>query len=116
MGRRVIALAAQDSDFRIVSGIDHAENPLLDQDVGAIAGIDPVDVPLQSQWLCHADVVIDFSLPTAVGECVANCVERKIPLVVATTGLSEALSKRHLLNQPELELCQEMSMRSCEGK
>ncbi|MGB0595189.1 MAG: 4-hydroxy-tetrahydrodipicolinate reductase [Rubripirellula sp.] len=90
MGRRVIALAAQDSDFRIVSGIDHAANPLLDQDVGAIAGVDPLDVPLQSQWLSHADVVIDFSLPTAVDACVAKCVESEMPLVVATTGLSEA--------------------------
>jgi 4-hydroxy-tetrahydrodipicolinate reductase len=90
MGRRVIALAAQDPDFRIVAAIDHAGNPLLDQDVGALAGVDPVDVPLSSEWLSHADVVVDFSIPAAVGACIDNCVEKQTPLVVATTGLSEA--------------------------
>ncbi|MEM1069631.1 MAG: 4-hydroxy-tetrahydrodipicolinate reductase [Planctomycetota bacterium] len=89
MGRRVVAIAAEDPDFQIVSAIDHSENPLIGQDAGAIAGMDPIDVLLSSDWQCEPQVVIDFSLPTAVDDCVANCTERKIPLVVATTGLSE---------------------------
>lgn len=90
MGRRVVALAAADSDFQVVAAVDHAENPLLGQDAGSIAGVPAIDVPLASDWPSAAGVVIDFSLPTAVDACVAKCVSSKIPLVVATTGLTDA--------------------------
>jgi 4-hydroxy-tetrahydrodipicolinate reductase len=88
MGRRVIALAAEDPNFQIIAAIDHADHPLLGQDAGTLAGVAAIDVPLASQWPATADVVVDFSLPAAIDDCVANCVAAKIPLVVATTGLS----------------------------
>ena len=87
MGRRVVALASEDSAFRITAAIDHTGNSLIGQDAGAIAGTPPIEIPLGDQWPDHADAVIDFSLPTAVDSCVAHALERKIPLVVATTGL-----------------------------
>jgi 4-hydroxy-tetrahydrodipicolinate reductase len=90
MGRRVIALAAEDQAFEITAAIDCEGNSLLGQDAGAIAGIPPIGVPLSSDWPQTADVVIDFSLPQALDTCVAKCAAAKIPLVVATTGLSEA--------------------------
>lgn len=89
MGRRVIALAAEETDIEITCAIDHADNPLIGQDAGLVAGITALNVHLSSQWPGFANVVIDFSLPTAVDGCIANCVAQKIPLVVATTGLSE---------------------------
>ena len=89
MGRRVVALAAEDTDLEITAAIDHADNALLGQDAGLVAGIAALNVHLASDWPRFANVVIDFSLPTAVDGCVANCVAQKIPLVVATTGLSE---------------------------
>lgn len=90
MGRRVIALAAEDPAFQITSAIEHEGNALLGQDAGAIAGISPLGVPLASDWPGTVDVVIDFSLPTAVDACVSKCLSSKKPLVVATTGLNEA--------------------------
>ncbi len=93
MGRRVIALAAEDTDFEIIAAIDHADNPLLGQDAGLVAGISAIDVLLSSEWPHFAGVVIDFSLPAAVDACVANCVAAKLPLVVATTGLTELQKK-----------------------
>jgi len=89
MGRRVVALAADDTDFQITSAIEHADNALLGQDAGLLAGIPAVGVELSDQWPAFADVVIDFSLPAAVDAVVANCVAAKIPLVMATTGLSD---------------------------
>ncbi|MDE0863440.1 MAG: 4-hydroxy-tetrahydrodipicolinate reductase [Rubripirellula sp.] len=89
MGRRVVALAADDAKFQLTAAIDHHSNPLLGQDAGLLAGVAAVDVPLSSEWPEAAEAVIDFSLPTAVDDCVRASVERKFPLVVATTGLSE---------------------------
>jgi 4-hydroxy-tetrahydrodipicolinate reductase len=90
MGRRVIALAAEDPSFQITAAIEHEGNSLLGQDAGAIAGISPLGVPLASDWPGTVDVVIDFSLPAALDQCVAQCLASKKPLVVATTGLNEA--------------------------
>lgn len=88
MGRRVIALASENPSFQVVAGIENDKCPLLGQDAGAVAGFAPIEVPLSDQWPEAIDVVVDFSLPTAVDGCLATCVERKIPLVMATTGLS----------------------------
>jgi len=91
MGRRVVALASEDNSLQIVSAIDHESNPRIGQDAGVIAGFAPIGVNLTSAWPEEdVDVVIDFSLPEAIDRCIENCVEATLPLVVATTGLSEA--------------------------
>lgn len=89
MGRRVVALAAEDNSFQVTAAIDHADNPLIGQDCGAIAGINPLEVLLSPDWPSDLNAVVDFSLPTAIDGCVANCVSNNVPLVVATTGLSD---------------------------
>jgi 4-hydroxy-tetrahydrodipicolinate reductase len=87
MGRRVIALACEDPGFDVVGAVENAKCPLLGQDAGAVAGFAPISVTLSERWPDGAQTVIDFSLPSAVLNCVQACVERGIPLVVATTGL-----------------------------
>ena len=90
MGRRVVALAADDANFQLIAAIDHQSNPLIGQDVGLLAGIAATDVSLCSDWPEAAEAVIDFSLPTAVDACVQEAVQRNFPLVVATTGLTDS--------------------------
>lgn len=90
MGRRVTALAANDPDIEIVAAIEHADNDVLGTDAGLLAGIPAIDIRLSHQWPNFADAVIDFSLPAAADACLANCLAAKIPLVMATTGLSES--------------------------
>lgn len=90
MGQRVVALAADDPDFRIIAAIDHHEHRALGQDAGVVAGTTLLDVLLSGDWPKSAGVVIDFSLPTAVDACIDNCVTANIPLVMATTGLSDS--------------------------
>ncbi|MGB7346379.1 MAG: 4-hydroxy-tetrahydrodipicolinate reductase [Pirellulaceae bacterium] len=90
MGRRVVALAAADSDFQITAAIDHADNLHLGEDAGSLAGIAPINLPLVSEWPKTIDAVIDFSLPEAIDDCIAKCLFAEVPLVVATTGLSES--------------------------
>lgn len=93
MGRRVVALACEDSSIEIIAGVEYEGNPLIGTDVAALAGLAPRGLALQSQWPAWiADggpgrAVIDFSLPTAVDSCVQQCVRAAVPLVVATTGL-----------------------------
>jgi len=95
MGRRVVAIASEDRNVKLVGGIESSSHPLIGNDIGTIAGISAVGVLLSSSWPVGIGAVIDFSLPIAVPSCVAACLKSKTPLVVATTGLED--EQKHLL-------------------
>ncbi len=80
MGQVVSGLVAADADAQVAAGIDvsnHIQNPY------------PV---FQSLADCdvEADVVIDFSFAGAVDALVDTCAAKGLPVIVCTTGLSEA--------------------------
>lgn len=94
MGKRLIALGAADDDLQITAAIDNVSHPALGQDAGTLAGVATVDVELTSAWPTDVEVAIDFSVPQACSAAIKHCVEAKIPVVVATTGLtSEQMSE-----------------------
>ena len=79
MGRAITTLAKEDAEVEIVAGVDAYtevanEYPVFDS-------IEKCDV--------EADVVIDFSNAKAVDGLLDYCVEKQIPVVLCTTGLSE---------------------------
>jgi 4-hydroxy-tetrahydrodipicolinate reductase len=88
MGQRLIALAAIDRDLELVAALDSANHPRLGEDAGMLAGAGRLDVPLAASLDEPAQAVIDFSVPEAVDRILGICLEKKIPLVTATTGLS----------------------------
>jgi 4-hydroxy-tetrahydrodipicolinate reductase len=90
MGQRLVALAAAEPELSVVAAIDVAGHPRLGEDAGVIAGVKAIGVPLSTSLDVPADVVIDFSLPAGAEKIVELCRQRRIPLVVATTGFSEA--------------------------
>jgi 4-hydroxy-tetrahydrodipicolinate reductase len=91
MGQRVIAGAlAEPSRWRLAAAIERTGHPRCGIDAGGLAGCAAAGVTVADTWDCPADVVIDFSLPEAVPGIVATCVAKRVPLVVATTGLTTA--------------------------
>jgi 4-hydroxy-tetrahydrodipicolinate reductase len=90
MGQRLVAIAAADAALKLVAALDRADHPRLGEDVGSVAGLAPIGVPLSATLDVPADVVIDFSTAAAVDGIMATCLEKAIPLVVATTGIEEA--------------------------
>jgi 4-hydroxy-tetrahydrodipicolinate reductase len=88
MGQRLIALAAIDRDLELVAALDSANHPRLGEDAGLLSGAGRLDVPLAAMLDEPAQAVIDFSVPEAVDRILGICLEKKIPLVTATTGLS----------------------------
>ena len=90
MGRRLIALGAVDPQLKIVAAIDSPTHPEIGKDVGVLAGGGELGVVLaDSLGNIQPDVVVDFSVPVAAETVTEICVSRQIPLVMATTGLSE---------------------------
>lgn len=89
MGRRLVALAAQDDRLTLASAIEHAGHADLGTDAGQLAGTGDLGFALADalgETVC--DVLIDFSLPQGFRRALADCVQRKLPIVVGTTGLT----------------------------
>jgi 4-hydroxy-tetrahydrodipicolinate reductase len=94
MGRRVLALAAEDPSLRVVAAIGRPGGARLGADAGEVAGIGrPIGVAISADLPAGAapSAAIDFSAPEATGRFLEVCRARAIPLVVATTGLSDSL-------------------------
>ncbi len=90
MGQRLIVCGTAEPDCQIVAAVDCASHPKIGSDAGQNAGIDAIGVPLSSELPTDIipDAVIDFSQPAGMEQMLKICVERKIPAVIATTGLS----------------------------
>lgn len=86
MGRRLIALGSADPQLEIVAALDSQAHPDIGADAGTLAGVGSIGVPLSSHLNTGVDVLIDFSVPAAALTVGNMCADRKIPLVVATTG------------------------------
>jgi 4-hydroxy-tetrahydrodipicolinate reductase len=95
MGRRLVALASADPQLRVVAAVDSPTHPELGKDAGMLAGVKELGLPLVgSLGTLKPDVVVDFSVPAAAEAATAACLSRIIPLVMATTGLTEAQKER----------------------
>lgn len=92
MGKALIRCAQNMESIQIVGGTEFAEHPDLNKDLGTIAEIDPIGIPLTSDLaavLPEADVLIDFTLHTVVPENVRIAHKLRRAAVVGTTALSD---------------------------
>lgn len=88
MGQRVTALTLQDEQLSLAAALDAAGHPDLGRDAGELCGYGPCGIAVTASMEDRVDVMIDFSTPEGVDAIVHTCEDRKIPLVLATTGLS----------------------------
>ncbi|MFI3212788.1 MAG: 4-hydroxy-tetrahydrodipicolinate reductase [Eubacteriales bacterium] len=79
MGQVIANLIAAEEDVEIVAGIDLYDG--IQNPFPVFANIMDCNVA--------ADVVIDFAAAAAVDELLVYCVEKQVPCVLCTTGLSE---------------------------
>ena len=84
MGRMITEIVKGDENAVIAAGVDtYTEAP---NEYPVFDSIDKCDVDV--------DVVIDFSTAKAVDSLLDYCVEKKMPVVLCTTGLSEEQLKK----------------------
>lgn len=79
MGQVISRIVKEDSEAEIVAGVDSYTG--IANDYPVFDSIEKCDVAV--------DAVIDFSNAAAVDGLLDYCVERKIPVVLCTTGLSK---------------------------
>lgn len=90
MGRRLIALAADDQSLNVVSALEGAGSAALSQDAGVLAGIASSGLQVTSQLGATTDALIEFSSISGTMHWLGVCLEKRIPIVIGTTGHDEA--------------------------
>lgn len=83
MGQVVTALCREDAEVQVVAGIDISDH--IRNEYPVFQQIEDCDV--------EADVIIDFASAAAVDALLSYSVGHQIPVVLCTTGLSEAQSE-----------------------
>lgn len=84
MGKVVSRLAGDMEDVEIVAGIDPVTDSLFGYPV----------FPSLDECNIKADVIVDFASAKAVDGLLDYCADRRMPLVLCTTGLSEEQVKK----------------------
>ena len=79
MGQVITGLAAADEEIEIVAGIDLSDH--IKNTYPVFSSLEACDV--------EADVIIDFCSAKAIDGLIEYSVNKRIPVVVCTTGLSE---------------------------
>jgi len=80
MGQVISGIVAAQEDIQIVAGID--VNPVQKNGYPVFAALEDCDV--------EADVIVDFTAAAAVDHLLDYCAQAKMPVVLCSTGLSEA--------------------------
>ena len=94
MGKRLLALAATDSELDCVAAFEGPKSPDLGRDAGELAGTDPIGVAVTRESASPFDVLIDFTVPEATMQWLDLCRDRAAALVSGTTGLTDDQSNR----------------------
>ncbi|HEX4474847.1 MAG TPA: 4-hydroxy-tetrahydrodipicolinate reductase [Polyangiaceae bacterium] len=90
MGLAVARLAEEAGDVRIVGAVASPDDPKQGRDLGEIAGIGNLGVsvmPDVASALLGADVVIDFSIASALRPLLAVAAKNGVAVVTGTTNL-----------------------------
>lgn len=91
MGRVLIEAIQQDDVAELIAASVRSGSSLIGADVGELAGMGKLGLAVVtdlSERVKAIDVLIDFTLPAALENNLAFCIEHKKPIVIGTTGLN----------------------------
>ncbi len=97
MGRRILTLAAQSDQFKIVGAFEYPKHPDLGRALGDLLGLATLKLALEAlteKNLKKADVLIDFSGPEGADECIRIASKTGKGLVIGSTGLGVQTEKK----------------------
>lgn len=92
MGKTVVRLVQEAQDLTLVGACSASGDASLGQDAGTLAGSHAAGVAVTddvASALLGADVVVDFSLPAALGNLARLAARQNVALVSGTTGLQD---------------------------
>jgi 4-hydroxy-tetrahydrodipicolinate reductase len=91
MGSTVVRVSRQISGVRLVGAIDRPRSSRLGKDAGEVVGLKGLGVQVSDRiepFLKRGVAVIDFTVPAASVGYLRIAAEKKIPMVIGTTGFT----------------------------
>lgn len=94
MGRAIAQTIHEHPDCEIVGGIEREGSPAIGADIGELAGLGKIGVPVTSdedavELFTQAQGIIDFTIPAASVAHAALAAQARIVHVLGTTGFSK---------------------------
>lgn len=90
MGRALIEAIHEDKEAALAFANVRRGSAFVGIDAGEVAGLGKIgQLMTVDRDAKGVDVMIDFTLPSALGDNLTWCVNHKIPTVIGTTGLNE---------------------------
>ncbi|MEN4007145.1 MAG: 4-hydroxy-tetrahydrodipicolinate reductase [Methanobacteriaceae archaeon] len=96
MGSKIIKTILKQDDMKVVAAIEAPETPLEGKDIGEIAGVGKIGVPVNgAEKLAEVlkekkpDVLVDFTIADAAVNTIKTSAKYSVNVVVGTTGISE---------------------------
>ena len=92
MGRELVKTLATIQGCQIAGGIERAGSPWIGQDIGRVADIGDVGVPVTDDALAliaQVEAVLDFTTPAVSVEIAGLAANARIVHVIGTTGLQD---------------------------
>jgi len=91
MGRELVRATHATPGCVVIGGIERADSPALDQDIGVLAGVGDLGVKISAdplELIARADAVLDFTAPESSVEFAGLAANARIVHVIGTTGFS----------------------------
>jgi 4-hydroxy-tetrahydrodipicolinate reductase len=112
MGQRLVALAKQSGQFEVVAAVERPGHDAQGKDAGEVAGVGRIGVPVTPDLRATPQVLIDFTAPASMRQWLKTCRDRRIAMVIGTTGLQpgdlaaidEAAADVPVLQAPNMSL------------
>jgi 4-hydroxy-tetrahydrodipicolinate reductase len=93
MGQAILGLAAKDPSFELVSALEQSTHPLLGKPLSiCLTGLSSSKATLWSdplEALSNAQVLIDFTAPSATLNHLKAACEKGVAMIIGTTGFKE---------------------------
>src|SRR5262245_59439118 len=92
MGRAIVRVLLETRDVKLASAIERHGHSDLGRDAGELAGAGRIGLPVYHDARAAfdaADVWIDFTAPEATAHAAEVAAERRVALVIGTTGLAD---------------------------
>jgi 4-hydroxy-tetrahydrodipicolinate reductase len=90
MGRAIITACQTETELRITHAIERSGSDVIATDVGTLAGVGAIAVPVTDDiGSAPFDVLIEFTNPAATIDHVRYCREQGRAMVIGTTGLDD---------------------------
>ena len=97
MGRAILTLALQDKSLQISGALEQKGSSTLGEDLGSLLGVKNLSVSITDQpakAVSGADVLIDFTHPSATTSHLDAVLQAKKTYVLGTTGLDEKIMEK----------------------